>query len=159
MDDLRYAFRMLAKSPAFTIIAVLTLGLGIGANTAIFSVVNAVLLRPLPYPESDRLIVLRESSGSFPDGSVSYPNYRDWRAHQHTCTDLAFVRRENFNFTTTVGDETPERPARDRRRSAAYHHRRSAGGGEISAPGSNLGAALRFAPAGRDSATRESSRI
>ena len=96
--DLRYAIRMLAKSPAFSIIAVLALGLGIGANTAIFSVVNAVLLRPLPYPQPDELIVLRESSAGFPSGSVSYPNYLDWRAGQHTFADLALVRRDTYNF-------------------------------------------------------------
>ncbi len=107
--DLRYAIRMLLKSPAFSIVAVLALGLGIGANTAIFSVVNAVLLRPLPYPQPDQLVLLRESAGTFPNGSVSYPNYLDWRTGQHTFNDLALVRRETFNFSASGTDAAPER--------------------------------------------------
>ncbi len=109
LTDLRYAIRMLMKSPGFAVIAVLALGLGIGANTAIFSVVNAVLLRPLPYPEPDRLVLLRESTSTFPSGSVSYPNYLDWRASQRTFTDLALVRREPFNFAVSGADAAPDR--------------------------------------------------
>ncbi|MBV9127410.1 MAG: ABC transporter permease, partial [Verrucomicrobia bacterium] len=109
-QDLRYAVRMLAKSPGYTLVAVLVFGLGIGANTAIFSVVNAVLLRPLPYPQSDQLVLVRERSSTFHNGSVSYPNYLDWRAAQHGFTDLALVRRESFNFSSDTGGEAqPER--------------------------------------------------
>lgn len=101
---------MLMKAPGFTAIAILVLGLGIGANTAIFSVVNAVLLRPLPYPDPDRLVLLRESTSTFPNGSVSYPNYLDWRSGQHSFTDLALVRRESFNFAVSSGGEAaPDR--------------------------------------------------
>ena len=78
-QDLRYGIRMLLKNPAFTLIAGFTLALGIGANTAIFSVVNAVLLRPLPYPEPERLVRLWESNPGrgWPEFSVSAPNFAD----------------------------------------------------------------------------------
>ena len=107
--ELRFAARVLGKQPGFTAIAVLTLALGIGANTAIFSVVNALLLRPLPYPHSERLVLLRERSDSFESGSVSYPNYLDWRAAQRGFTDLAlFRRRDSLNLSGTEGETTPE---------------------------------------------------
>ncbi len=109
MSDLRFAIRQLFKNPGFTLIAVLVLGLGIGANTAIFSVVNAVLLRPLPYPEPEGLILLRERTNTFESGSVSYPNYLDWRAGQRSFRDIALVRREAFNFATIGGDAQPDR--------------------------------------------------
>src|SRR6266513_1208618 len=109
LQDVRYAFRMIAKSPAFAILAVLAFALGIGANTAIFSVVNAVLLRPLPYPNSERLIKFGESTPTFPSGSISYLNFLDWRASQHSFTDLTLFRRESYNLSTAKGDTAPER--------------------------------------------------
>ena len=109
LNDLRYAFRMLVKAPAFDIIAIAALALGIGANTAIFSVVDAVLLRPLPYPQSDRLVNLREKMPIFDSGSVSYPNFLDWRAQQHTFTDLALYRRDSANLSSSGSDTPPER--------------------------------------------------
>ena len=112
MNDLKFAFRQLRKSPGFTVVAVLTLALGIGANTAIFSVVNAVLLRPLPYPHPDQLVLLRERlarPSGFESGSVSYMNYLDWRAAQRSFTDLALVRREGVNVSNADTSAPPER--------------------------------------------------
>lgn len=111
LADLRYALRMLLKAPGFTAIAIVALALGIGANTAIFSVVNAVLLRPLPYPHSEQLIVVRERTPTFPIGSVSYPNFLDWREGQRSFTDLALLRRNNVNFSGVGRETAPERIA------------------------------------------------
>src|SRR5207244_13057197 len=102
LKDLQFAFRQLVKKPGFAVIAVLVLAIGIGANTAIFSVVNAVLLRPLPYPHSKQLVLLRErllGPSGFESGSVSYMNYLDWRAAQRSFVDLALVRREGVNVS------------------------------------------------------------
>ena len=115
LDDLRYAVRQLVKNPSFTVIAVFALALGIGANTAIFSVVNAVLLRPLPYPDPDKLIVLRETSHIFDNGSVGYMNWLDWHAGQQSFTDIALVRRESVNFSVGAGHGLAGAPPRSPR--------------------------------------------
>src|SRR6201981_998926 len=89
LQDLRYSFRVLRKSPGFTAIAVLTLALGIGASTSIFSVVDAVLLRPLPYPNPQQVVRVWEQA---PDGrrmSLADPNFEDFRAQNHTLSGLA----------------------------------------------------------------------
>ena len=107
MNDLRFAFRQLRKSPGFTIIAVLTLALGIGANSAIFSVVNHVLLRPLPYPKSDRLVYLNEViNGS--STSIALMDYVDWRKESKSFEHLAIARLESRNLSG-IGDREPER--------------------------------------------------
>lgn len=104
-QDLRYGARMLRKSPGFTIVAVLTLALGIGANTAIFSVVNGVLLRPLPFRDPSRLVLIAEKS-SFPVISTSYGNYLDWRDQSHCFESMEATRSGSATLT---GAGEPER--------------------------------------------------
>jgi putative ABC transport system permease protein len=106
LRDMRYAIRILAKNPGFTAVAVLTLALGIGANTAIFSVVHAVLLRPLPYPEPDRLVILAEKDREGDRMGASYPNYIDWRERAQSFEDMAAYVTQSFNLT---GSEKPMR--------------------------------------------------
>jgi putative ABC transport system permease protein len=108
MNDLKFALRQLRKSPGFTLVAVLTLALGIGANTAIFSMVNAVLLRPLPYPDADRIMVLNESSGPGQDYSVALPDYLDWRNDNTVFEHLAATHKESRNLSGIPGRD-PER--------------------------------------------------
>jgi putative ABC transport system permease protein len=98
-QDVRYSLRMLAKNPGFTLIAVLTLALGIGANTAIFSVVNGVVLKPLPYPRPNQLVVLSETSKNFDRMSISYPNFLDWQRRNSTFASLAAYRNDDFSLT------------------------------------------------------------
>jgi putative ABC transport system permease protein len=105
LQDLRYATRMLAKQPAFTAIAVLTLALGIGANTAIFSVINAVLLRPLPFPNADRIMFLSERDNTGQEFSVSCPDYLDWKRDNTVFEHLAVTRRESRNLSGISGRE------------------------------------------------------
>jgi len=99
LQDLRYGARMLRKTPGFTLVAVLTLALGIGANTALFSVVNAVLLTPLPYPHPEQLVTIHESKPNFDRGSISYPNFRDWQRNNHTFASMAIARGYGFSLT------------------------------------------------------------
>src|SRR3984893_13908995 len=99
LQDLRYAARTLRKNPGFTAIAILTLALGIGANTSLFSVVNAVLLNPLPYPHPEQLVTLHESKPNFRAGSISYPNFRDWQKDNRTFSSMAVTRGTSFTLT------------------------------------------------------------
>src|SRR5580692_2366723 len=105
MQDIRYAFRLLAKSPGFTTIAILTLALGIGANTAIFSVVNGVLLRPLPFRDPSRLVLIAEKS-PFPVISTSRENYLDWRDQSQSFEAMEATRGASITLT---GAGEPER--------------------------------------------------
>jgi predicted permease len=98
MQDLRYGMRMLRKSPGFTTIAVLTLALGIGANTAIFSFVYGVLLAPLPYRDASSLVVVNETTPRVGIVSASYPNFLDWRAQSHAFSEMAYYQQINFNL-------------------------------------------------------------
>src|SRR5438094_6758844 len=108
LADFRFALRQLIKSRGFSIVAICTLALGIGANTAIFSVINAVLLRPLPYPNADRIMVLNESSGPGQDFSVALPDYFDWQKESKTFEHLACTHKESRNLSGIPGRE-PER--------------------------------------------------
>ena len=98
-QDIRYGARMLLKNPGVTIIVIIALALGIGANTAIFSVVNTVLLRPLPYQESDRLVFLNEKSPVLDEMSISYPNFTDWRNHNQSFEKIGVYNRASYNLT------------------------------------------------------------
>src|SRR5438105_15756711 len=97
MNYLRLAVRQLIKNPAFSAVAIVTLALGIGANTAIFSIVNAVLLQPLPYPDADRILVLNESSGPGQDYSVALPDYFDWPSDITRFDHPAATHKESRN--------------------------------------------------------------
>src|SRR5438093_9528165 len=98
MSNFRLVIRQFVKNPAFSAVAILTLALGIGANTAIFSIVNAVLLRPLPYPDADRIMVLNESSGPGQDYSVALPDYFDWQKDNTVFEHLAATHKESSNL-------------------------------------------------------------
>src|SRR2546423_11235685 len=108
LQDLHFGLRILVKNPVFTLIAVVTLALGIGANTAIFSVVDAVLLRPLPYPEADRLVFLWSTMNSqgVPTAGSALPDYHAWRDQSRVFDGLAGFY--NGNFSISSPDSAPE---------------------------------------------------
>jgi predicted permease len=99
LQDLRFGARTLRQSLGFTLVAILTLALGIGANTSLFSVVNGVLLNPLPYPHPNQLVTLHESKPNFKSGSISYPNFRDWQKDNRTFSAMAITRGYAFSLT------------------------------------------------------------
>lgn len=105
-QDVQYGLRVLRMNPGFTAVAVLTLALGIGTNTAIFSVVNGVLLNPLPFPEPERLFAVYTTSGTFEESSTSYLNFLDWQKQNHSFAQLGAFRTEEYNLT---GTGEPER--------------------------------------------------
>lgn len=110
IQDLRFGLRMLRKNSGFTAVAVVTLALGIGANTSVFSVVNGVLLNPLPYPHPEQIVAIHESKPNFPTGSISVPNFRDWKKYNRTLSKLAISR--TYGFTLVDANHSERVPAR-----------------------------------------------
>jgi predicted permease len=106
LADLRYAVRLLTQSPAFTAIAVVTLALGIGANTALFSVVNGVLLNPLAYPQADRLVAIYARDAGIDSAPIEYPNFLDWQRDSRSFASMSAYRNEDYNF---IGNGEGER--------------------------------------------------
>src|ERR1043165_8957237 len=105
IQDLIYALRWLRKNPGFTVLAVLMLAVGIGVNTAMFSVINAVLLRPLPFPEADRIVWMDESGPEVQHRHISYPNFVDWRARNQVFEAMSTYDGYGVNLT---GSGEPE---------------------------------------------------
>src|ERR1700674_4446264 len=106
MQDLRFGVRMITKSHGFAAVAILTLALGIGANTALFSVVNGVLLNPLPFPNPDELVAVYAKSPTFQESSIAFPNFLDWQKDNHSFAALSAFRADDYNM---VGAGEPER--------------------------------------------------
>src|SRR5215472_18811609 len=100
-QDLRFAIRMFRKSPGFAVVAVLTLALGISANTALFSVVNGVLLNPLEYPHSEQLVACYAKAPGLGQGPVTYPNFLDWQHDTRSFSSMAIYRNQDYNFIET----------------------------------------------------------
>ena len=117
LHDLKYGVRMLLKNPGFTAIAVLTLALGIGANTAIFTVVNGVLLRPLAFRDPSRIMLVVERNSMFPTITTSYQNYKDWRDQSHSFESM---EASCFTNLTLTGLGEPERFKAPLRRLPAF---------------------------------------
>src|SRR5260370_27422772 len=97
-QDVRYRLRVCGKNSGFLAIDILTLALGIGANTALFSVVNGVLLNPLPFPNPDELVAIYTKSGTFQESSISYPNFLDWHKENHSFAALSAFRSDDYNM-------------------------------------------------------------
>src|SRR5260370_6051267 len=116
-QDIRYAVRMMGKNWSVTSIVVMVLALGIGANAAIFSVVNAALLRPLPYADPDKLVRLSEDAPNVPQMSISYPNFLDWREQNKVFSGIAGMQFRSLNLT---GTDEPERLAGKRGQAAVF---------------------------------------
>src|SRR3712207_1672273 len=108
LQDIRYGRRVLWKKPGFTGAALVTLALGIGANAALFSVVNGVLLNPLPFPQSEQLVSLHQSKPNFDTGAIPYPNFQDWQKENQTFSAMAISRGASFAL---VGGGEAERVA------------------------------------------------
>src|SRR5260370_42220758 len=106
LRELKLAFRSLRRSPNYALAAAAALALAIGANTALFSLIEATLLRPFPYPHPEQVLIVRETSATFPDSSVSYPNFTDWRAQTRDLfSGMAAFRRDRFHLPGRGGPE------------------------------------------------------
>src|ERR1700693_2876674 len=104
LHDLRYAFRLLLRSPGFTLFALLALGVGIGANVMVFSILNAVLLRGLPVPQPERLVrIYEEWEPLWPYSTASAPNYLDWQKRNHAFSDMAASRVRDLTLEAGAG--------------------------------------------------------
>src|ERR1700722_2501448 len=97
--DVQYGWQMLWRNPGFSLIAIATLALGVGANTALFSLVNGVLLEPLRFPQADQLVTLYEKRVQFEYGSISYPNFLDWQRDNRSLESIAAFRPDDFSLT------------------------------------------------------------
>ncbi len=108
-NDLRYSLRTLRKSPGFTAVVILTLALGIGANTTIFSVIDAVFLKPLPFPDPDRLVMVWQHDMRDPDDHniISLPNYLDWKQQNHVFQNMAIFDSAGKSYSLS-GERNPE---------------------------------------------------
>jgi putative ABC transport system permease protein len=111
MTDLKLAIRQFWKNPAFTAVAIITLALGIGANTAIFSVIDTVLLKPLPYPEPDRIVTLweRDPARDMRQGPVTPPNFVEWQKQTHSFEQLGYWTAFDANLLLPDGVQTIHR--------------------------------------------------
>src|SRR5579862_8445109 len=98
-NDVKFGVRVLLRSPGFTLVAILTLALGIGANSALFSLVNGVLLEPLRFPHADRLVALYQHKPEFQYASISYPNFQDWQRDNQSFQSVAGFRPDDFSLT------------------------------------------------------------
>ena len=105
-QDVVYGLRVLAKNWGFAAVAILTLALGIGANSALFSVVNGVLLNPLPFPDPEQLVAVYSKTPTFQESSVTYPNFLDWQKDSHSFSALGAFRSEDYSL---IGAGEPER--------------------------------------------------
>src|SRR5437773_9893519 len=104
-QDVRHGLRVLGKDPGFAALVVLALALGIGANTALFSVVNGVLLSPLPFPNPDELLAVYSKTGTFQESSISYPNFLDWQKDNHSFAALSAFRSDDYNIIDPANTE------------------------------------------------------